>query len=189
MTFHPVIHFPSDADLLDLSSEEGMQRPRTSPFSIGRYDEARIIYTQALFGGVRNIHVGVDLGAPAGTPFYAFMPGTIFCLGINEAPGDYGPTLITEHVLDGGPLWALHGHLSVHSLEGKHPGQAVQAGEELGWIGEERENGGWPPHLHFQLSRRRPETHDLPGAVSKDERAQALIDYPDPRLVLGPLYP
>mgnify|MGYP003908616551 CR=1 FL=1 len=29
---------------------------------------------------------------------------------------------------------------------------------------------------------------DLPGAVSDDDRAHALTIYPDPRLVLGPLY-
>jgi len=33
-----------------------------------------------------------------------------------------------------------------------------------------------------------PTTHDLPGVVSPLEREQALRDYPDPRLVLGPLY-
>ncbi len=34
----------------------------------------------------------------------------------------------------------------------------------------------------------RPETHDMPGVVSPEDREQALRDYPDPRLVLGPIY-
>ena len=33
-----------------------------------------------------------------------------------------------------------------------------------------------------------PETHDMPGVVSPTDRPRALLHYPDPRLVLGPLY-
>ena len=56
------------------------------------------------------------------------------------------------------------------------------------WMGDKDENGGWDPHLHFQLSLIEPETHDMPGVVSPEDREQALRDYPDPRLVLGPIY-
>jgi hypothetical protein len=55
-------------------------------------------------------------------------------------------------------------------------------------MGDKDENGGWDPHLHFQLSLIEPETHDMPGVVSPEDREQALRDYPDPRLVLGPIY-
>jgi hypothetical protein len=187
LPFHPVIAMPPDADALDFSSEEGMNQPRTSPYSIGRYNEKRIIYTHDLFGGVRNIHMGVDLGAPVGTVVHAFADGHVFCLGINPAEGDYGPTLITVHELEGRRLWALHGHLSHASLAGKSPGDAIEQGQVLGWLGDESENGGWPPHVHFQLSWKEPATHDLPGAVSDAEHAQALLDFPDPALVLGPM--
>ena len=60
--------------------------------------------------------------------------------------------------------------------------------EVIAWIGDRHENGGWNPHLHFQLSLVRPEVADLPGAVSDADRAHALTLYPDPRLVLGSLY-
>ena len=50
------------------------------------------------------------------------------------------------------------------------------------------ENGGWEPHLHFQLSYQEPETHDMPGVVAPSDREEALQIYPDPRLVLGTLY-
>ena len=33
-----------------------------------------------------------------------------------------------------------------------------------------------------------PATHDMPGVVSLASRERALLDYPDPRLVAGPLY-
>lgn len=188
MPFHPVIVLPSDPDLLDLSSASGVNGTRHSPFSIGRYNEKRIIYTQDLFEGERSIHMGVDLGGPAGTPVHAFADGTIYCLGNNPADGDYGPTIVTEHRLNGRRIWALHGHLSAASLNDKTPGQTIQKGQTIGWLGTQSENGGWPPHVHFQLSWNAPKTHDMPGAVSEAQRSQALADYPDPRIVLGPIY-
>ena len=67
-------------------------------------------------------------------------------------------------------------------------GKTIEAGEIVGWIGAEDENGGWPPHVHFQLSVKRPITHDMPGVVSEKERDQALLDYPHPFHVTGRLY-
>ncbi|MCB9745603.1 MAG: peptidoglycan DD-metalloendopeptidase family protein [Alphaproteobacteria bacterium] len=186
MPFHPVLLLPDFAELLDLS---GPKPTPATPWTIGRYDELRPqLYPAEVFGGVRCLHVGVDLGGPVGVAVHAFADGVVAFQGVNAAPGDYGPTVITEHVLDGEPVWALHGHLSVASLSLRAPGDPVKAGDVLGWLGSEAENGGWPPHVHFQLSRLRPSTHDLPGVVRPDERAQALVDYPDPRRVLGALW-
>ncbi len=188
MSYHPIIDLPTHPDILNLTSEVEVNQSRTSPFSIGRYNEKRIIYTQDLFGGERSIHMGVDLGGPVGTPVHAFADGSIFCLGVNSAEGDYGPTLITEHRVNGRQIWALHGHLSAASLNDKRPGQIIRKGQIIGWLGNESENGGWPPHVHFQLSWNAPKTHDMPGAVSEAQHNQALQDYPDPRIVLGPIY-
>ena len=58
----------------------------------------------------------------------------------------------------------------------------------IGWLGDRTENGGWPPHVYFQLSVERPDTHDLPGAVAAEDREAARARFPDPRTVLGPLY-
>ena len=176
------------AQISSFGSQQTGARVSGSAYSIGKYDEVRVIYTQELFGGQRNIHMGIDIGGPAHTPVHAFADGHIALLGINDNDGDYGPTIITQHVLEGRDIWALHGHLSTASLTGKQPGQVIERGEVIAWLGDDSENGGWPPHLHFQLSWLRPTTHDLPGAVSAEDRAQARRDYPDPRLVLGPLY-
>ena len=43
-------------------------------------------------------------------------------------------------------------------------------------------------HVHFQLSIEPPDTHDMPGAVTLEDRPKALVKYPDPRYVLGMLY-
>ena len=158
-------------------------------FSIGKYDESRPnMYNTELFGGERNVHMGIDIGGPVGTPCMAFMDGEVSHFGYNPAAGDYGNVIITKHEISGVPIWALYGHLNPASIEGKKVGKRVLAGEVVAWFGSFEENGGWEPHLHFQLSLVEPETHDLPGVVAPEDRVQALRDYPDPRLVLGPIY-
>ena len=42
--------------------------------------------------------------------------------------------------------------------------------------------------MHFQLSLIEPATHDMPGVVAAAQHADALRDYPDPRMVVGQLY-
>lgn len=190
--FHPVLLMPEAPEVLDLSVPQ--PRPPRSAWTVGRYDEDRPgVYTAALFGGERTIHVGVDLGAPAGVAVHAFSWGRVVHVGENPALGDYGSVLVTEHDVvladgRGGPLYALWGHLSAASRRRWCVGRAFSRGAVLGWLGEPHENGGWPPHLHLQLSVVRPVTHDLPGAVSSAARAEALALYPDPRFVLGPIY-
>ena len=95
--FHPIVRIPSEYWILNL------QRPQTNwnrqyEFTIGRYDEDRKgMYTQALFGGERTIHVGLDIGAPVSTPVYAFEDGKIHSFTDNDEDGSYGPTIVTEH--------------------------------------------------------------------------------------------
>ena len=96
--------------------------------------------------------------------------------------------IITKHIVDGTRVWALYGHLDSDSVKGKEVGQKIGRGEVICWMGDKHENGGWDPHLHFQLSYIEPETHDMPGVVRPEDRSRALRDYPDPRLVLGPIY-
>lgn len=191
MAFHPVVILPPGYAVLDLS------RPwPPSPaarWTVGRYDEDRVIYTQPLFqggepGGARTLHVGIDLGGPEGTAVHAFADGEVIHAGVNAAAGDYGPTLVTAHTLDGRPVHALFGHLSAASLARSPVGRRFAAGDVLGWLGGEAENGGWPPHVHVQLAWERPETFDLPGAVRPADREAALRRFPDPRRVLGPIF-
>ena len=185
--FHPVVVLPPWAKLLDLSCPN--PESSSSPWSIGKYDELRPgLYTTPLFGGSRHLHLGVDLGGPVGTAVHAFAGGRILHQGYNPADGDYGHVVVTEHKLKGRDLFVLHGHLSQSSLGLRQPGDTFSAGQVIGWLGAETENGGWPPHVHFQLSWERPETHDMPGAVAPADREVALKRYPDPRLVLGPLW-
>ena len=185
--FHPVVILPEKYTVLDLSG--GLWTPSRTKFSIGKYNEVRPnMYNADIFEGVRNIHMGVDIGGPVGTQCMAFADGEISHFGYNPEPGDYGHVIITKHNISGSTVWALYGHLDSTSVKNKSIGQIVNKGEVIAWFGARHENGGWEPHLHFQLSLLEPETHDLPGVVASGDRAQALLDYPDPRLVLGPIY-
>ncbi len=185
--FHPVVDMPEDYTILDLS--EGTWTPPKTKYSVGKYDELRPgLYSTDLFSGERCLHIGIDIGAPVGTACMAFADGEISHFGYNAADGDYGHVVITKHILDGVPIWALYGHLDSASIEGKSVGQKVNAGDVICWMGAHDENGGWEPHLHFQLSYQEPETHDMPGVVAPSDRDEALQIYPDPRLVLGALY-
>ena len=185
--FHPVVNLPKKCTVLDLSG--GLWTPSGAKFSIGKYNEVRPnMYNADIFAGVRNIHMGVDIGGPVGTPCMAFADGEISHFGYNPEPGDYGHVIITKHNISGTTVWALYGHLDSTSVKDKSFGQIMNKGEVIAWFGARHENGGWEPHLHFQLSLLEPETHDLPGVVASGDRAQALLDYPDPRLVLGPIY-
>ena len=187
MDFHPVVHLPDEYEVRDFTS--GDYSPSKYEFDIGRYDELRPgMYSTELFAGERFLHVGIDIGGPVGTPCMAFMDGEISHFGYNPAAGDYGNVVITRHEIGGVLVWALYGHLDAASIEGKWVGQKVNAGEVIARFGAFDENGGWDPHLHFQLSLVEPETHDLPGVVAPEDRMNALAIYPDPRNVLGPLY-
>ncbi len=182
-----MVFLPKEYTVLDLS--KGNWENPESEFSVGKYDELRPgMYNTEIFRGKRSLHVGIDIGGPVGTPCMSFMKGEVSHFGYNPEPGDYGFVVITKHSIDGQNVWALYGHLDSKSVEGKFVGQRILAGETIGWFGDSGENGGWEPHLHFQLSLIEPETHDMPGVVAPEDREQALKDYPDPRLVLGPLY-
>ena len=188
--FAPVVELGEAYEVYDFSQGYDESRPLASPFGVGKYDELRpgMYLGEQFQEDQRNLHIGIDLAGPAGTPVKAFYPGTIFKLGDNALPYDYGPTIITQHSWLNQTLYALHGHLSRESLERWSIGDRFEAGAELATLGSKEVNGGWNSHLHFQLSWIEPITHDLPGTVNARDREVALQAFPDPRLVLGPLY-
>lgn len=128
-------------------------------YGIGRYLEPRLVYTTDAYkipGNERllsrTIHLGIDLFSPANTPIRNPVAGVVHSFRNNSAPRDYGPTVIVEHrVAEDCTFYTLFGHLSAESLEGKYVGCYIDKGEILGWIGAPDVNGGWAPHLHYQI--------------------------------------
>lgn len=187
--FSPVIKLPEEYYVHDFRQGED-PLPSGQEYSVGRYNEVRQnMYTSELFTkDKRNIHMGVDIAAPVGEKVFSFYEGELFLFHNNDQEGDYGPTLIVKYSFEQATLYALYGHLSLESLQNKVVGQKIKQGEVLGTIGDSFVNGGWFPHLHFQLSLKEPKTADMLGVVSELEHKQALKDFPDPQWVLGPLY-
>jgi len=118
------------------------------PIDIGRYNEMRGNMYSALmeskpvcddgsaaWGGLRNIHIGLDIGAAVGTPVRSFADGKVYCFGYNAGAGDYGHTLVMEHEFRGVKVWALYGHLSGRSMERKFVGQQATRGQIIAYIG------------------------------------------------------
>jgi murein DD-endopeptidase MepM/ murein hydrolase activator NlpD len=124
-------------------------------YGLGLYAENRTVYATAQFADAasserRTIHLGIDVFAPAGTPVHAPLPGRVKHLSYNADPLDYGHTLILEHDLDGLRFFTLYGHLAA-TLPGLHPTGTVEPGQIIAHLGDWPENGGWAPHIHFQI--------------------------------------
>ena len=190
IAFSEVMNLGDNYEVYDFTQGYDETRPLATPYGVGKYDELRpgMYLGEQFTGDQRDLHIGIDLAGPAGTSVRAFFGGCIFMLGDNALSYDYGPTIITCHTWNGQTLYALHGHLTRESLKRWRQGDVFEAGEELATLGDKDVNGGWNPHLHFQLSWIKPVTFDLPGTVNNRDRAAALRAFPDPRLVLGPLY-
>jgi 4-aminobutyrate aminotransferase-like enzyme/Ser/Thr protein kinase RdoA (MazF antagonist) len=161
---------------------------------VGRYDEARPLYTSPLFGGSnhpaeerRTIHLGIDLFVEPGASLRAPLDGVVHLLANNAAPLDYGPLVILRHETDEGEeFFTLYGHLTKDTLDILTPGQRVARGEKFACVGNASENGGWPPHVHFQIML---DLLDLganfPGVAYASQRAVWTSLSPDPNLLLG----
>jgi murein DD-endopeptidase MepM/ murein hydrolase activator NlpD len=157
---------------------------------IGRYNEARLLYTSDVFksndGERRTMHIGIDLFMTAGSPVFAPLDGVIHSFANNAEPLDYGPAIIVQHEADDVRFFTLYGHLSEDSLEDLDPGKPVKRGDRIASIGAPPTNGGWPPHLHFQiicdmLGMR----GDFPGVAPASQREVWLSICPNPNLILG----
>ncbi|CAH0996833.1 Acetylornithine/succinyldiaminopimelate aminotransferase [Emticicia aquatica] len=125
---------------------------------VGGYGEARPIYTTDAFKiktnegyEHRTIHIGVDFWISANTPIHALENGEVFSCHNNDHPKDYGPTLILKHHINDLVFYTLYGHLTKESLVDKFAGKPIKKGEKIANIGIDSENGGWSPHLHFQI--------------------------------------
>jgi 4-aminobutyrate aminotransferase-like enzyme/Ser/Thr protein kinase RdoA (MazF antagonist) len=160
---------------------------------VGRYAEARLLYSSPLFappdgsGERRTVHLGIDLFVSPGTPVRAPLAARVHAIADNAAPLDYGPVVILEHrTSDGEPFYTLYGHLGRDAVARLRPGQQIDAGEPFAEIGTPDVNGGWTPHVHFQLMT------DLlglgtefPGVCRASERDAWCALSLDPNLVLG----
>lgn len=165
---------------------------REAAFAIGLYGEDRTVYRGEQFRSAaspeaRSRHLGIDIFIASGTRVRTPFAGRVASVADNDAAFDYGPTVILEHRAGaGGPVFrTLYGHLSRETLGWLKPGQEVAAGEVIGWIGDASVNGGWSPHLHFQIiTDRLGMDGDFPGAGQPSLWDVWSRISPDPNLIL-----
>lgn len=173
---------------------------------IGQYDEARYLYTSSAFtvgdnptDETRTIHLGIDLFAKAGTPVHAPLDGTVVAFADNASAQDYGPVIVLEHetlTMDNGrrtmvkeqviKFYTLYGHFTRESLKQLKLGQKIKRGQKFAEIGSAKVNGGWTPHLHFQIMVDSLDLEtDFPGVALPSQRNVWLSLCPDPNLILN----
>ena len=163
-------------------------------YGIGGYGEDRILYkrsnhfesTASSGTPARSIHLGIDIWGLAGTKVFVPIGGTVHSFAYNDHLGDYGATIILQHQLETVVFHTLYGHLSIADLVNMQEGKYLSRGELLAHFGEPKENGDWPPHLHFQIIQdMRVSKGDYPGVCAISEKEKYLNNCPDADLILN----
>ncbi|OKL40174.1 peptidoglycan DD-metalloendopeptidase family protein [Pontibacter flavimaris] len=177
-----------DTDSFNKAVEQMLQEHKATA-GVGGYLEDRFIYRRSRHFDVaaqsRNLHLGVDVWLSAGTAVFTPLDATVHSFQDNDNFGDYGPTIILQHELEGVTFYTLYGHLNRTSLQGLQQGQHFARGEKIAEIGPYPENGHWPPHLHFQIIAEMGDKYgDFPGVATTAERAKYAQLCPDPNLIL-----
>jgi hypothetical protein len=98
-----------------------------------------------------RFHAGVDVGfdLDPGAPVYAIAEGVV---KEAEERSLFGEVILIEHDLGSRKVVSLYGHLwPGRSLV--EPGDRVKAGQQIGELGTEGNNGGWAVHLHFGIHK------------------------------------
>jgi murein DD-endopeptidase MepM/ murein hydrolase activator NlpD len=174
-----------------------------SKYLIGGYNETRELYKRSVLFDFekklsepnentqtsdepRRLHLGIDIWGEAGTPVCAPLGGMVHSFAYNNKFGDYGVTIILQHQIEMVSFYTLYGHLSLADIGTLSEGHFFTRGQCFAHFGKERENGNWPPHLHFQIIEDlRVHTGDYPGVCKESEKEFYLKNCPDPDLVLG----
>lgn len=121
-----------------------------------------------------RVHKGVDWAAPIGTPIMAAFDGTVAFHGDGQG---YGNVVRISHP---GGRETRYAHMSRFAA-GLTDGQAVKAGDVIGYIGTTGLSTG--PHLHFELYQNGQAINPLESQVvaaveagSGDEAVETLVD-------------
>jgi murein DD-endopeptidase MepM/ murein hydrolase activator NlpD len=92
------------------------------------------------WGEGRQVHTGIDIKAPYGTPVVAAGAGEILFAGRD---GGYGSLVVVDH---GGDVQTFYGHLAAIYVR---EGQKVRAGDVVGAVGASGRATGI--HLHYEV--------------------------------------
>jgi murein DD-endopeptidase MepM/ murein hydrolase activator NlpD len=157
----------------------------------GGYLEKRNIYKRSSYfkqesiENERNVHLGIDLWCEANTKVLAVLDGKVHSFQNNTHYGDYGPTIIIQHLIEDIEFYSLYGHLNLASLKNLTVGDSVFKGQTIGYLGDATVNGDYAPHLHFQLIKDlQNNSGDYPGVSNKKMLDFYKENCPDPNFLL-----
>ncbi len=166
---------------------EAVLQRNQARIAYGGYLEKRNLYAAGRFsdGPQRNIHLGMDFWCNEGTAVIVPLDGVLHSFKNNSDTGNYGPTIILQHRVNGDTFFTLYGHLSLASLEGLTPGKLFRKGEVLATLGATEINVNYAPHLHFQVIKdMQGFSGDYPGVCSEAELESFKRNCPDPNQIL-----
>ncbi|WP_037308951.1 aminotransferase class III-fold pyridoxal phosphate-dependent enzyme [Ruegeria halocynthiae] len=171
---------------------------------LGYYGEPRLIYAEPGFrkgpwkaSDRRTVHLAVDVFAPAGTVLHAPISGRVEAIENRDGHLDYGGVVILHHETpEGDPFYTLYGHLDPEVCTRLKPGDPVAQSAAFARLGDASQNGGWAPHVHFQLALTTDGMQtDWPGVGDPDEmelwnavcpNPAALLNLPDVKVLYQP---
>lgn len=151
--------------------------------AVGPYGEIRRhCYPHPLLRSKTDyIHLGTDLIVAPKTPVFAPLSGWV--KEIKTLPHqDYGTVVILKHELKQSIFFTLYGHLSTVAEDIKLD-SSIPAGKCIGWVGDESNNGGWPPHVHFQILDGK-DSSQFAGAILMFKAKEQLAFCLDPNIIL-----
>ena len=170
---------------------ENHLRKNNAKVAFGGYNEVRNLYKKTcLFNDEqadeRNIHIGIDLWIKAGTPVLAALDGTVYGFDYNTGAGNYGPTIILKHSFENQTFYTLYGHLSLESIRDIEIDTHFKKGQQLATLGDTSVNGGYSPHLHFQIIKNIGKNYsDYPGVCNQKDLEYYLENCPNPNLMFN----
>ncbi|MGJ8616052.1 MAG: aminotransferase class III-fold pyridoxal phosphate-dependent enzyme, partial [Sulfitobacter sp.] len=185
---------------LEEAAKVGQEFEDNGRIWLGYYHEPRLIYADLAFrkgpwkaSNRRTVHLAVDAFTEAGTPIHAPLRGEVFIAEYRDGHLDYGGVIILRHETpDGDPFFTLYGHLNPEFLDRLNPGDIVEQGDAFCCLGDPSMNGGWAPHLHFQLALTTEGIEaDWPGVGDPDDmylwralcpNPAALLNLPDEKV-------
>lgn len=147
-------------DILTPVSDRGVPVEQALVLASAPFPVAGAAYYSHDFGFPRyvpfpHLHEGTDIFAPLGTPIVASVPGYVAGLGSNPVGG----LSVWLGGDDGSGFYYTH---MVAIAEGLAPGQRVDVGTVIGYVGNSGNAAGTPPHVHFEIH---PPIKDKKGQI------------------------
>jgi len=159
----------------------------------GGYLETRAVYNSYDYEKLtdrgfenRTTHLGIDFWVEQKTSVHSIDDGIIKIITNDKTIKGYGGLIIIEHTIEDLNYYSLYGHLSDQKKSKFNIGDLVSKGEKIAEIGSPKENGGWSPHLHFQIMLTILDyENDFPGVCLQNEKEVWSSICPNPSLVLN----